>query len=271
MEFSEQSSSIVLLSVALMSVFLGIVFIIFGYQSGTYSLDLASLYLQAVGVIATTLFVAVYLLIIERELEEGRWEKESQLMEDMVRQVVQPAIEQAAFNKRILREGRVDWNSGQEWEELELLLDIEAEPVEVRRFERYYPEKYELLKHHDAVLKELDTHSSQVLIALRGRISGFLANIDHSADKQSIGEVSNLLALALMNDTRPPFEHVAFNIYTEHFDSLQKLPEDVEADFEEFEKLLEDYNDLCEAIEFELRRIRNDLRNEYHISLETIT
>lgn len=261
-ELDEVGRSLAALGVAIFILLLGVVLVLIAFRYGIFSYRETQIYVQIMGVFATVVLVAVYLQSIYQQRREETRRRESRLYEDMIREVVQPAIEIVDENKKNIE--TIDW-AGDGDPALETISrDIGADAAEIDRFASEHSDVYRKMENHDAKLQDLVSSGSHLHFNIKEYIK---KSDDVDTFWRTKYDPANLAVRFLNVDF--------VRIGVEHYGEWSELRAQIEGEFSEdlevFEELQDEYENICWDLSNELRAIRDDLRTEYGLTIESVT
>lgn len=259
-----------MLLIVLVGLVLGVIWTIASYEVGNFSIEASTLYVQSLSVIATTSVVAVYLINIIRDEEEEEWRSEGQLMEDMTREVIRPAISVLEENIQLIQTASVNWEK-EGGSVIRLLLPgIDADEREIERLQRHYPDVYKKMQTHYDKRKDLVRASSPVITTLSMEIEHLLENENIDISNWGTIDASYEYAKYIMNSDWPDHRSPLYDPWIEYNQDFRSFTDEIDADFEAFREKEEEYLVFALELESDLRDVREELREKYRISLRDL-
>lgn len=231
-----------------------------------------SLILEAGGVIATTLLIGAYLLVISQEYRRSQRQRKTLLIHDVIEQFIEPARDRAYRNRTELDGARnVDWSSGQLLDDFQSLSrDLPAGAMEIDRFQELYPDLYEDLERHDNELRsELVSRGRGIYRELLGPISRFVEQNSLTIEDGGVVEPKEVVNIIVTGGSIGR-EHLYFDLWLHHDDEFAKVAEEAGVDLEAFDEFREKYSDFCHNIFIRLGQARDELREEFPIHMQRI-
>lgn len=249
------------------------VFILSGYNQGILQNESTQIYLQAGGVIANTILIAIYLLLILRERQEAEEKRLRWLFADVISQVIDPSRERTMENRGKIESGKFDWTVADPVSELSTLSrDLGTESAHIERFEERFPDLYDDLEYHDNELRiELVRTGEEIRDESKGPLEDYFEeNPIGFSDTDS--ELADRMLRIYLNEGeywKPggPFQNTEYKRYMEHSSNITKIVEqESEIEFEEYIQMRIEYIEFCTSLYERLGRAKDKIRQDYPIS-----
>ena len=248
------------------------VFIVFGYYQGILQNNSTQIYLQAGGVIATTVLIGIYLLLILQERQEAEEERLRWLFADVISQVIDPARERAFENRNKLESGQFDWTVADPVGELSTLSrDLGTESAHIGRFEERFPDLYEDLEYHDNELRvELVRTGQEIRDEIKGPLEDYFKKnpVAFSRTDKELADRMIRIHLNEGNYWKPggPIENTEYKKYLQHSTNISEIIEqESETEFEDYIQLRTKYVEFCTSIYKRLGNTKDKIRQDYPI------
>ncbi|MBO4247852.1 hypothetical protein IL252_08505 [Halomicrobium sp. IBSBa] len=270
-----------------------IVDVLVSYFTGTLGDGVATFLIQALGTVATLLFVGATFLTVRQNrktIQELRKDREKQVVIDELQYVIQPAIDRLAGNIEKLESGFVGWKPGaqafpehEQWEPdgglsiQKPLSKTQTDEAALLRSKERHPELHSELASYDTTVEDLTAAVHDVVGTagpdLTKKVERDVPRFDFSRGSMSV-DPPRLLSYLLDGEGREYRDlHTGWSQLLEHHgDEFRGLLDEVA--LEERQHLRDEKSrTLAESrrLRADLIERRNTLQEEYGISVDEFT
>lgn len=260
--------SLIAISTAVVILLGGILLVAAAFRYEILNYRETRLYVQILGVMATVILVSVYLqIILNRQRSETR-ERRSRLYEDMIREVVQPALEAVEENKNRIQSAR--WNETVHRASYNTISrDLGADAAEIDRFSSEYGDIYQKMEEHDSKMNDVLSLGTQLHYQLEILIEREFFELEGAPSSNDIDP--GLFAEYLLNGRSPQADSDVTKIWVENIEELSNIrDEELSPNYSGFKELREEYIELSRELSSDLREIRDELRTEYGLTIDSV-